>query len=329
MPIVRPTLALSALLLLSGCGFVHFGRLPQTGGGAAGGDAAMAEAYTNLATEHKILKQELALARKEGDALRATIERAGSGSPDLVARLEETTRELTTLRASYERLQSSRGGTPTGAEDPATRARLAEIEEKLAASLRNYTQLQEENARLRQDVDRVRGENIVLAEQLKTAVARNDQAQTALAQLNTELLAQKEARVRAEQASSAAQAQLVAVMAARTGGAPLSAARETSADAAAALQAPKAPSSGAAAELRVNTERLRNNTAAGAPAPEGAGGAKPPRTHVVEPGDTLEKLALKYYGAPSLWRRIYEANEAVLGNGRPLASGMRLAIPEN
>lgn len=320
MALVRSTLALGGLLLLSGCGFVHFGRLPQ--GPAAGGDAAMAEAYTNLATEHKILKQELVLARKEGDTLRATLDRAGSSSPELVARLEETTRELTALRASHARLLASRGG-----DDPAAKSQLAEIEEKLATSLRNYTQLQEENARLRQDVDRVRSENIVLAEQLKTAVARHDQAQAALAQLNTELLAQREARVRAEQSSSAAQAQLVAVMANRSGGsAPLTAARESSADAAAGLQLPKAPPAGAAADLRINTERLRSG-AVSSPTPDPA--AKPPRTHTVEPGDTLEKLALKYYGAPDRWRRIYEANEALLSNGRPLTAGMRLTIPES
>lgn len=315
----------AAPLLLGGCGFVHFGRLPETAA-APGGDA-MGVAYSNLSTEHKILQQELVLARKEGDALRAALDgRTDGAATDLTNRLNETTRELATLRASYAKLQAARGGA-AGAADPAVAAKLADTEEKLATSLRNYTQIQEENARLRTEVEQTRAENSTLTAQVKTITAQNAEAQTALAQLNTELLAQKDARARAEQQAEAARTQLGAVVAARNAApATLSSARETSAPSTAALSVPIAPPSDApsTAELRTSPERLR---AAAEKNP--AGPAAAPRIHVVEAGDTLEKIARKYYGDATKWNLIYFANNSILSGGRPLKPGMELEIPEH
>lgn len=314
------------LSLLSGCGYVHFGRLP----GGAATDSAMAEAYSTLSTEHKILKQELVLARREGDALRAAVERAGTGgsSTDLVARLNETTRELATLRASYAKLQAERAG----AADPGAAGQLAALEDKLAGALRNFTQLQEENSRLRADLDRARTQNTTLAEQLRSTAASHADAQSALAQLNTELIAQKEARARAEQTAAAVRAQLGTVLAAGSGGgaapgtsAPPPSPAPTSATSALRLaKAPPADASGVA-ELRTSPERLRAAETAPVAAPPPA----PTRTHTVQAGDTLEKIAQRYYGAPNQWHRIYDANAAQLGNGRPLTAGMQLHVPEN
>lgn len=325
MPFARILLASAALSLLSGCGYVHFGRQPK---GGAPADAAMAEAYSTLSTEHKILKQELVLARREGDALRAVVDRAGSAgaSTELVARLNDTTRELATLRASYAKLQTERAPT-----DPAARAQLSALEDKLATALRDFTQLQEENSRLRTDLDRTRSQNTTLAEQLKTAVAGRDDAQGALAQLNLELVAQKEARTRAEQANAAARAQLATVLAASSGSTPTPTTSPvpTTTSATSALRLAKAPPADAfgVAELRTNPERLRAAESASAPAPGPA--SAPKRTHVVQVGDTLEKIAQRYYNAPDQWHRIYDANAAVLGNGQPLAVGMRIEVPEN
>lgn len=314
MLFARSICALAAALVLGGCGYVHFGRLPASV--TPVGDAKLAEAYSNLALEQKILRQELALARKEGDTLRVALERAGGNAPsaDLAARLHEATRELAALRVSYAKLQAERAGASGGAGG----AELAAVEEKLAATLRSTTQLQEENARLRRDLDRAQGENTTLAAQLKTAVSRHEQAQAALAQLNTELLAQKEARTRAEQAAAAMHAQLGVVLARAGSAAPPAGAGE-----AGTLRLAKAPPADASAELRVDTSQLRAPRA-GSAAPEG----KRPRTHVVEVGDTLERIAQKYYGAPQQWQRIVAANQAALGAGRPLVAGMELVIPE-
>jgi len=317
MVLLRAFFVMAILPWVAGCGFVHFGRQPT--GAAGGGDAALTQAYTNLSTSHKILQQELALARKEGEALRVALER-GAGQPGSSAsgsRLEELTRELATLRANYARLQAERGAAGAGQAAVAT-GELAAVEEKLASSLRNFTQLQEENARLRRDLDRTRTENTGLAERLKSVTQQNEQAQATLVQLNAELLAQRDARGRAEQATAAVRAQMATVMAQAgktpgteaSGGAPLS-----------GLQLTKAPPAEASstAELRISPERLRGATGATSPGPR--------RIHVVREGDTLDKLARQYFDDPARWRQIYDANEALLAGGRPLQVGMELEIP--
>ena len=368
MRLLRALLALASLPFFSACGYIHFGRLPNRA--TVAGDAALAQAYTDLTLEQKILKQELALARKEGDALRKALERTGSaaGSADLAARLEETTRELAALRVSHAKLQSERAaGNLTS--DSVVAARVTELESQLGASTRETAQLREENSRLRADVDRHRTENLALGERLKSAVTQYDQAQSSLAHLNTELLAQKQARTRAEQATEAARAQLAAVLAQKSTE-PAPAASTLSAPAASGasmLSLAKAPPAGSlpTAELRTNIARLREaasgpvddvrpatgSAAPTAPPPEGpivssppasqaeapAPAAEPPpaparptgRVHVVQAGDTLEKLARQYYGAPEQWLKIYNANEALLGSGQPLRAGMELQVPED
>lgn len=319
----RICLALGVMGLLSGCGYVHFGKLEKMPAG--GGEAALATAYSNLSTEQKILKQELVLARKESDTLRTALERGpGANSSDLVARLNEATRELATLRASYARLQTER--TAGAASTPATG--LGELEEKLAASLRNYTQLQEENARLKSDLDRTRSENTTLGDQLRQVAAQNEQSRQALDMLNGELLAQKEARTRAEQAAEAVRTQLKVVLAQGAGAAPLSlsAARESSAHSTAALQLNRNPSGEltASAELRADTERLRR--AAAGPS-TGTSPPSRPSAYIVQSGDTLEKIALKHYGIAEQWRAIYEANQTLLADGQPLRIGMEIRLP--
>lgn len=323
----RAVFAFLPVLVLSGCGYVHFGRLPALSGS---GDGSVDGAYSNLTTQHKILQQELAIARKEGEALRAALENHPGGSSDLATRLTETTRELAALRASYAKLtlaKSSDG--PAKAGDPTVAAQLAATEERLAASLRNYTQLQEENARLRSEVDRTRADNTALTAQVKTITAENIQAQSALAQLNSELLAQKEARARAEQQTDAARTQLRAVVAVRDPASnpptALAGARENSAPSTVALSVPGLPAADrpATGELHTSPERLRTVAEKSA-----ATGNSPARRHMVVAGDTLALIAEKYYGDRSKWALIYAANTAQFDSGRPLQPGMELEIPD-
>ncbi len=294
---------------------VHFGRLPERTT-AMGGDAKTAETLTNLATENKILKQELVLARRETETLRIALERTGSAPAagnitEIAARLKEATSELTTLRDSYAKLQAERSSRETSASQK-------EIEEKLAAALRSQTEMKAENARLRLEIDRARVENATLASQLNTATAGLNDAQAALSQLNSELLAQKEARLRAERSSESLRAQLGTVIS------------QANSSNAAGLQIAKAPPADASptAELRLNTERLRKDAPAtpAAPPDSPSTSAPAPRKHVVRTGDTLESLAQRYYGTPTRWRTIYEANPSLLGGGA-LKVGGEIAIP--
>lgn len=334
----RTWLLLVSFLVCSGCGYIHFGRLPSERATSVG-DLALADAYTNLNTEQKILREELALVRKEGDALRNALERRPPDphSPDLLKRLNDAAREIASLRAAFLGLPTESKTTPA----PTTRVENApspELEEKLAVSTRHHARLEEENQQLRREVETTRAENAVLTEKFKTATAQAEQAQIAVAQLNNELLTQKEARARAEQASAAVRAQLAAAVAPPAANAKtLTETRAAPATPAATLQIAKAPAADAAnTEFRTNPEWIFGGTLPAAvqtpaPTPRASAAAAPKlpgRTHRVQAGDTLEKIAGKYYNAPDQWRALYSANHELLGGGRPLRPGMELQIPE-
>jgi nucleoid-associated protein YgaU len=51
------------------------------------------------------------------------------------------------------------------------------------------------------------------------------------------------------------------------------------------------------------------------------------RMHVVQKGDTLYSLALRYYGTRSAWERIYQANRSGLSSRDQLKIGQQLVIP--
>jgi tetratricopeptide (TPR) repeat protein len=51
------------------------------------------------------------------------------------------------------------------------------------------------------------------------------------------------------------------------------------------------------------------------------------RTHIVQKGDTLQSLALRYYGTRSNWEKIYAANRAILPSQDQLKVGQQLVIP--
>jgi nucleoid-associated protein YgaU len=51
------------------------------------------------------------------------------------------------------------------------------------------------------------------------------------------------------------------------------------------------------------------------------------QVHVVVKGDTLSKIAAKYYGDPSLYKKIFEANRDVIKNPDLIQIGWKLKIP--
>lgn len=335
---MRPTNhPLAAVLLcltltsLTGCGYVHFGRLDSP---VATSNPELAAENVDLKLEKKILQQELALARREGDTLRAALDSRSNGDDsDLATKLRETTRELATLRADYARLQSERGqvgnitssaGNTELLEQVATlKTQLGTTTGKLAQATQGQQAAEQENSRLRTQLDGLRRENATLADQVLSLTAQNEQAAAALSQLNTELLAQRNARQAAEDRTKAAQAQMQLVLAKQRDNSTLSLsdARQTSVSSAqdteATLRIADGADTASTAVLRTNPERVQS--AAAEPAV---------RYHVVEEDDTLEKISLKYYGRSDQWRKIYAANNTLLRGGRPLKPGMKLEIPE-
>lgn len=64
-----------------------------------------------------------------------------------------------------------------------------------------------------------------------------------------------------------------------------------------------------------------------------AGGSPPAgnnpytQTYVVQSGDTLSKIAQRYYGDASLYNKIFDANRDVLKDPNKIQPGQKLRIP--
>jgi nucleoid-associated protein YgaU len=51
------------------------------------------------------------------------------------------------------------------------------------------------------------------------------------------------------------------------------------------------------------------------------------QTHVVQSGETLSKIAEKYYGDASLYPKVFQANRDVLSDPNKIRPGQKLRIP--
>jgi len=302
------------LFAASGCSYIHFGP------------ASLSEENDNLRTERDLLRQQLSLAQQEGATLRSMIESpvpVGTNSNDLVARLNQTSQELTSLRLRYETLRTERdrllAGAPAGGRVNELDSQLGDTEDRLATALRAFTQLQDENEQLRSEVNRVQQENSGLRGQVQNLTTQNQQIQSALYQLNTQLLAQTEARAQAEQAADTLRLQL---QVANETIATLSGQRSTAAGEARSLSA-----AGLQAALDTSGPVPMAQLETSASRMQGGAAAAGTRTHVIVAGDTLSAIALRYYGSANRWPEIYEANRAVLLNERSLVIGRVLTIP--
>ena len=70
------------------------------------------------------------------------------------------------------------------------------------------------------------------------------------------------------------------------------------------------------------TEPLLNTTSPGGPAHSSGG-----NEYIVEAGDTLSHIALKYYGNRRQWEKIYQANKATMKNPDYIYVGQKIIIP--
>ena len=93
------------------------------------------------------------------------------------------------------------------------------------------------------------------------------------------------------------------------------------------LGADLAASRNSADELKAKLQ-LASKSAAPAPTPPvqpQASAAR--RTHVVQPGESLSKLAQRYLGSPQRWRELYDANRERISNPDVVEPGVELVIP--
>jgi nucleoid-associated protein YgaU len=70
-----------------------------------------------------------------------------------------------------------------------------------------------------------------------------------------------------------------------------------------------------------------SSTTAPKPAPPAAPAAPAAQTYTVVAGDSLSKIAKKFYGDANQWKRIFEANRDRIKNPDLIQPGWRLEIP--
>lgn len=327
-----------------------------------------------------------AATRRQLAAAKAAPPAAPAPAPDLSAKLAETEDKLATTLRSFSQLQTENDRLKAAATDtaklqeelnhlrdektaleaklnappaPDLSARLAETEDKLATTLRSFSQLQAENdrlkagaadtAKLNDELESLRAEKATfesrLAEAKTPAAPPADDARVAAAESKLEtalraysqLQAENE-RLKTEAANNAANAQATAAKSATESATQLSALfdelRQTKSQVA-ALSAENA-------ELKTKLalagpspgSRLASPSRPGAaianppsPAIPAEASTDAPRQHIVAPGDTLAKISRQYYGTPNRWDEIQRANPDVIKNENTLPIGATLQIP--
>lgn len=77
-----------------------------------------------------------------------------------------------------------------------------------------------------------------------------------------------------------------------------------------------------------NVQSGGSSTAQPAPRPAGdAPSAAPVKTYTVAAGDSLSKIAKKFYGDANQWKKIFEANRDIIKNPDLIKPGQTLKIP--
>ena len=231
---------------------------------------------------------------------------------ELTTRLAAAEQELVTLRAQA---TESRPATTESPAEPSPaeqnlQSQLTDTQEKLATALRSYTLLEQELNQTRTERDQAAAENATLRGQtvaLGAAQQEAAQARQVGANATDEVAALRE-QLRQTQGEIARLAEENAHF--RTKLALQPAPPSTT------LSAPLRPAvASTPAQVRTSAVTTKSTPAAA------------PRQHVVAEGDTLGKIAKKYYGTADRWPEIYEANRDVLRNADRLPVSVTLRIP--
>lgn len=167
---------------------------------------------------------------------------------------------------------------------------------KLAGALRSFSLVEKENDDLKAQIDKLTADNAALGAQLATL--KNALPVAAQAQGLREQLRQTQA----EMATLAGENADLRTKLALLGPAPGS------------LPPP-------------SVVRPEPTTPAMAPVPASPPPAAAPRTYTVAAGDTLSRIAVKFYGTSSRWPDILAANRDTLKDEKSLSAGQTIRIP--
>jgi nucleoid-associated protein YgaU len=272
-------------------------RADDTPAAAAPAPAPAQDEVSALRSDNKQLTVELAASWKETDKLKADIAAAEAASTKNAA-------DMADLKAQLDAAKAAPAPAPAPAAAPDTSSTLADTQDKLATSLRSFSVLQDEDAALKAQVDKLTSDNASLTLQLNdahSAIATLQVQAAATSQidpLRTELRqAQDEASQLANENS-----QLRTRL---------------------SLQA-VGPGSSRPVPIRPGTAAAALNSAPIAPTPTPTPEVK---TYVVAEGDTLTKISRKFYGNSGRWEDILKANRDVLKDEKSLVVGSTIKIP--
>lgn len=174
-------------------------------GGASANQSRIKSEETSPAAD-KDTEAAQAMARRPADT--------GMSATELVAQLNETSRELGALRASNAKLKAERSR--AAAPRVETVVRPEANDEKLTAALHTYVQFKQDLAGFLEETEKLRTENGALGAQVVALTTQVREAQAALEPLKAEVLAQKGSREQAELAAEKLRGQLRAIARALT-----------------------------------------------------------------------------------------------------------------
>ncbi len=253
-----------------------------------------ADDQVSLKADNKQLSDELAAAWKESSDLKAKVEQLNSDNAALSQKLDAAKADVA-AKPDAPALAPAPGSSDSALQ-------LADLQDKLATSLRSFTVLQDENADLKTQLDKVITDNATFSQQLDTAHAliATLQVQAAATSqidpLRTELRQAQDETSRLSLENADLRTHI-------------------------AIQA---PGPGASRPMPQRPSQLS------APSAVPAAASPPPpaaKTYVVAEGDTLTKISRKFYGSSGRWGDILKANHDVLKDEKSLVVGSTLKIP--
>jgi LysM repeat protein len=255
------------------------------------------DAQASLRADNKQLSDELAAAWKESADLKSKVDQLTADYASLSQQLDAAKAQLAA--------KPEVAAAPAPAPDTAATGQLADVQDKLATSLRSFTVVQDENNQLKASLDKLTSDNTSLGQQLDAAKASIAalQVQAALTS-QIEPLRNELRQAQDEKNQLAAENEMLKTRM--------------------SVQAP-GPGSTRPIPLRPGTPQAVSAAQPPPPAPAPPPAAPAPKTYVVAEGDTLTKISRKFYGTSSRWADILKANHGV--NENSLVVGSTLTIP--
>lgn len=246
----------------------------------------------SIRADNKQLTDELAAAWKESEKLKAELAAAQAASAKGATDSADLQKQLDAAKAQIPAPVSGDAGS------------VADLQDKLATSLRSFSVVQDENTQLKASVDKLTSDNASLSQQLdaaKASIASLQVQAAATAQiepLRTELRQAQDETSRLASENSQLRTRL-------------------------AIQS---PGPGSSKPTPMRPAQAAAASAAAAPA-QAAPPPPAPKTYVVAEGDTLIKISRKFYGSSGRWEEILNANKNTLKDEKSLVVGSTLKIP--